>query len=132
MSMIQRAPAETGEVCIANISPSERRKRLVFGVIPLVIGLAILVALIAIGAARWWRLALLPLFWAAAIGFFQWRDQTCVGLAARNLRQLGDHAEQINDAAELAQVRRQARRVQIKGSLAGALMTVVALILPSL
>jgi hypothetical protein len=129
---VQRAAAGTSEICIANISPSERRKRLVFGVIPLVIGLAILVVLIAMGAGRWWRLALLPLFWAAAIGFFQWRDQTCVGLAARNLRQLGDHAEQIDDAAELAQVRRQARRVQIKGSLVGAFMTLVALALPAL
>jgi hypothetical protein len=129
---VQPATVESGAVCIANISPSERRKRLVFGVIPLVIGLAILAVLIATGMNRWWRLALLPLFWAAAIGFFQWRDQTCVGLAARNLRQLGDHAEQIEDAAELAQVHRQARRVQLKGSLAGVLMMLVALALPSL
>jgi hypothetical protein len=132
MSTVQRATAEPGEVCIANISPVERRKRLVFGVIPLIVGLAVMAALMATGAGRWWRLALLPLFWAAAIGFFQWRDQTCIGLAARNLRQLGDHAEQIEDAAELAQVRRQARRVQIKGSLAGILMTLIALALPSL
>src|SRR5262245_44270720 len=114
---LQQATVESGTVCIANISPNERRKRLVFGVIALVIGLAILAVLIATGAARWWRLALLPLFWVAAIGFFQWRDQTCIGLAVRNQRQLGDHAERIEDAAELAQVRRQARRVQLKGSL---------------
>jgi hypothetical protein len=132
MSTIHRATAEPREVCIANISPGERHKRLVMGVIPLVIGLAILAVLIATGADRWWRLALLPLFWAAAIGFFQWRDQTCVGLAARNSRQLGDHVEQIEDAAELAQVRRQARRVQIKGSLVGVLITLIALVPPSL
>src|SRR5262245_16721378 len=128
---VQRATVESGEVCIANISPSERRKRLLFGMLPLVIGLAILAVLITIGASRWWRLALLPLFWAAAIGFFQWRDQTCISLAARNLRHLSDQDERIEDAAELAQVRRQARRVQLKGSLAAVLMTLLALVPPS-
>ena len=127
----QPAAVESGEVCIANISPRERRKRLVFGMLPLLIGLAILALLIATGVGRWWRLLLLPLFWAAAVGFFQWRDQTCISLAARNLRHLGDHDERIEDAAELAQVRRQARRVQIKGTLAGALLTLLALVPPS-
>lgn len=65
-----------GEVCIANISPRERRKRLIGGIVQFVITLAILAALIATGADRWWRLALLPLFWGAALGFFQWRDKT--------------------------------------------------------
>ena len=65
-----------GEVCIANISPRERRKRLAAGVIMFVISLGVLAALIATGADRWWRLALLPLFWGAASGFFQWRDKT--------------------------------------------------------
>ena len=62
--------------CIANISLRERRKRLISGVVPLIISLAILSALIATGADRWWRLPLLLLFWAAAAGFFQWRDKT--------------------------------------------------------
>src|SRR5262245_42365844 len=44
---------EPGEVCIANISPHERRKRLAAGVIQFGVGLAILVALIATSAERW-------------------------------------------------------------------------------
>jgi hypothetical protein len=68
--------SETGEECIPNISPRERRKRLAGGVIMFVISLAVLAALIASGVDRWWRLALLPLFWGAASGFFQWRDKT--------------------------------------------------------
>jgi hypothetical protein len=67
---------ETSEVCIPNISPRERRKRLAGGVIMFVISLAILAVLMATGVDRWWRLALLPLFWGAAVGFFQWRDKT--------------------------------------------------------
>ena len=66
----------TGEVCIANISPRERRKRLAAGAVQFVISLAILAALLATSADRWWRLPLLLLFWGAATGFFQWRDKT--------------------------------------------------------
>jgi hypothetical protein len=66
----------TGEICIANISLEERRKRLAGGVIAFVISLAVLAALMATGTSRWWRLALFPLFWGATVGFFQWRDKT--------------------------------------------------------
>jgi hypothetical protein len=55
-----------------------------------------------------------------------------VGLAARGSRQLGDTAEKIEDPAELAQVRRQARRVQLKALLASIPLTLIALALPSL
>ncbi len=68
--------SESGEVCIPNISTRERRKRLASGVIMFAIGLAILAALIATGASRWWRLALFLPFAGAASGFFQWRDKT--------------------------------------------------------
>jgi hypothetical protein len=64
------------ETCIPNISPRERRKRLAGGLITFVSSLAVLAALMATGADRWWRLALLPLFWGAAVGLFQWRDKT--------------------------------------------------------
>jgi hypothetical protein len=53
-----------------------------------------------------------------------------VGLAARGSRQLGDAVEKIEDPAELAQVRRQSRRVQIKAILAAIPLTLVALALP--
>ncbi len=66
----------SGEVCIPNISVRERRKRLASGVIIFIITLAILAVLMAIGASRWWRLALLPLLAGAASGFFQWRAKT--------------------------------------------------------
>jgi hypothetical protein len=42
---------------------------------------------------------------------------------------LGDEVEKIEDAAELAQVRRQARRVQVKAILAAVPMTLIALAL---
>ncbi len=68
--------SEAGEVCIANISARERRKRLMAGVIQLLISLVVLAALMVTGVDRLWRLGLFFLFWGAATGFFQWRDKT--------------------------------------------------------
>jgi len=43
---------------------------------------------------------------------------------------MGQEVEQIADAAEVAQVQRQARRVRIKAFLAAIPLTVIALLLP--
>jgi uncharacterized membrane protein YkgB len=64
------------EACIANISPRERLKRLIGGVIPFIFALVILTWLISVSANRLWRLPLFLLFMAAGSGFFQWRDKT--------------------------------------------------------
>ena len=65
-----------GEVCIANISPRERLKRLIGGVIPFGIAVIILTWQISTDVNRLWRLPLFLLFVAAASGYFQWRDKT--------------------------------------------------------
>jgi hypothetical protein len=67
---------EGGSACVTNISPAEQRKRLASGVIGMALGLAILAVLLVVDADRLWRLALLPVFWGAASGYFQWRDKT--------------------------------------------------------
>ena len=66
----------SSETCVPNISSRERRRRLVGGVVPLVLALGILGLLIATHTDRLWRLPLFVLFVAAASGFFQWRDKT--------------------------------------------------------
>ena len=63
-------------VCIANISPRERQKRLVAGIVQFALALVILAVLIRLGIDRWWRLALFLLFFGAASGFLQWREKT--------------------------------------------------------
>ena len=68
--------ADSGEICIPNISARERRKRLAGGATSLILVLVGLTMLMASGASQWWRLALFPLLWGAALGFFQWRDKT--------------------------------------------------------
>ena len=71
-----RDQEEAGEVCIANISPLERQKRLRFGIQQFIFTLAILGLLILLHVNPLWRLSLLFLFWAAATGYFQARDKT--------------------------------------------------------
>ena len=43
---------------------------------------------------------------------------------------MGDQVEKIEDPAELAQVRKQARRVNIKTVLAGIVLTLISLLIP--
>jgi hypothetical protein len=45
---------------------------------------------------------------------------------------LADNVEKIEDPAELAQVRRQARQVQLRAVLVAILLTLMALVLPPL
>lgn len=69
-------PEPSTDVCIPNINRVERRKRLTAGIVALVVALVALLVLLSIDVSPWWRLALLPLFWGAASGYFQWRDET--------------------------------------------------------
>lgn len=76
----RNAPSEqkedTPEVCIANISPLERRKRLIFAIRQFVITLVILGVLIALHLNPLWRLPLFFLFSASTVSFFQVLDKT--------------------------------------------------------
>ena len=121
-----------GEACIANISTAERQGRLRFGIIAFAIGIVILIVLMATGVDRLWRLPLFLLFAAGATGYFQWHDKTCVALARTNSRHIGDKEEKIEDASELAQVKWQASRVQLKALLLAVPLTLIALLLPVL
>lgn len=67
---------EIGEVCIANISPLERKKRMRFGITQLAITLVILAVLVALDVNPLWRLPLFFMFSAAAAGYFQAKDKT--------------------------------------------------------
>jgi hypothetical protein len=62
--------------CIPNINREQRRRRLAFGLVVLAFSVALFFVLWLLDVSRWWRLALLPLFYAAMSGVFQWRDET--------------------------------------------------------
>lgn len=64
------------EVCIANISPKERKKRLDFAIRNFVFTSVILIILLVLDVNPLWRLTLfLPLV-SSTSSFFQWRDKT--------------------------------------------------------
>ncbi len=68
--------ANEPEVCIPNIGPKERQKRLRAGVVVLAVSMVMLAALILSHVKRWWRLALFLPLWVSVSGFFQARERT--------------------------------------------------------
>jgi len=70
------AEQETGEVCIANISPREQQIRLNFAIRQLLITLLILAIMIALHLNPLGRLTLLFMFSASTVSYFQARDKT--------------------------------------------------------
>lgn len=64
------------EVCIANISPKERKKRLDFAIRNFAFTLILLIPLIYFDVNPLWRLALFLPLAASTSSFFQWRDKT--------------------------------------------------------
>lgn len=111
--------------CVPNISARGRRRRLILGVVWLVITAAVFVLLVNGNASVPAFLVIAPLATYTAIYFFQVKEQTCVLLAARGLREaengkIGSRME----GEWLAVIQRQARKVWIEsiatGVLAGA------------
>jgi len=68
--------SETAAVCIVNIGPRERRRRMRFGAVLLVAGAGLAALLVGIQADRPWRLLLFLPFWAGAVGVLQAREKT--------------------------------------------------------
>ena len=67
---------EIGEVCIANISPRERKKRARFAVQQLIFTLGMLAVLIILDVNPLWRLLLFFMFSAATTSYIQALDKT--------------------------------------------------------
>lgn len=63
-------------VCIANIGPRERRKRLVFGMVTLAASVVISFLFVFYGVRSVFRLFLFVPLFVGALGFFQYRDRT--------------------------------------------------------
>ena len=62
--------------CFPNIGGKERKKRAIAGAVTLVVGAAVLAAMLATNTDRWYRLALLVVWWVSAVGFIQAREKT--------------------------------------------------------
>lgn len=67
---------DSGNACIANISPRERKKRRQFGIMQISFGVIFLATLLLFGVDKPWRLLVLMPFAAGASSIFQALDKT--------------------------------------------------------
>ena len=67
---------QIGEVCIANISPKERKKRAQFAIQQLAVALFVLGTLVVLDVDPRWRLLLFFMFSAATTSYIQALDKT--------------------------------------------------------
>jgi hypothetical protein len=111
------------EVCIPNIGPRERRRRLIGGAGLLALGAIAAALLLGFGVQRAWRILVLLPVWGGALGLLQAREKTCIALAARGVRNMDGGDETIDDPLVLAQMRRQARRVYTRAALLAVVVT---------
>jgi hypothetical protein len=115
---------------VANIGLAERRKRHRAGVIFVLLGVALVLTSWAGELPVALRAASAVFFFVGFVGLFQARAETCVALASRGVRDMDTGPEPIDDPAERADVRAQARRVLVRSALATVIATALALALP--
>lgn len=120
--------SSTTDICVPNIGPRERRRRLVFGLVMAAIAVVAAAVLMMMGAPRIWRVLLVLPIGGAALGVFQVQATTCVALAARGVRNMDHGDEAIADDRQLARVRAQSRAVYIKALIATLLVTGLLLV----
>jgi hypothetical protein len=122
--------SRTIDECIPNIGPEERKKRITFGSVLMAVGATAAIYMVASGTERPLRLLVMLPFWAGAVGLFQARDKTCVALTARGMRNMDSGDEPVTNAAELQQMRAQARKVHIESFVTAVILTLLVLLVP--
>lgn len=63
-------------VCIPNIGPRERQRRLTIGIVMFAIVVLVSAILVLAGAPRAWRLFVLFPAWIGSLGLFQAKEKT--------------------------------------------------------
>ncbi len=76
MKQAVKPDEEAGEVCIPNISPKERKKRVRFAIQYFIFTLIVLGALVAFDVNPLWHLPLFFMFSAATTSYIQALDKT--------------------------------------------------------
>ena len=98
------------------------------GVLALSLGAIVVVAAWALNLGLAVRAASGCLFFLGFTGIFQARASTCVALASAGTRDMDEGPETIQDRAEVAALRAQARGVLIKSMIATLIVTAVAIL----
>ena len=116
-----------GEQCVPNISRRGRTRRLNTGIIVFAATLLIFLWLVRRDAPAPWFLLVAPLAAYGSILVFQAKEQTCIVLSPRGLRETEDGRGHVRMAEEwLVAVRRQARKVWIESVVTTVLVTAAA------
>lgn len=61
---------------VANIGAQEQKKRFMFGIFMLIVGVLLLALFLWLGLSRWWRLVLILPLWLGGLGIFQSKEET--------------------------------------------------------
>lgn len=119
----------SSESPIPNLGPRECRKRLLIGIVMLVLSIALLLLFVQAGISRSLRTVIFIPNFIAMLGFFQTRNKTCVILSAMNVRNMDHGNEKIKDPVLAQKIRRQAERIYFHSALAAASITVIWLVI---
>jgi hypothetical protein len=123
-------PGVSARACVANIGPAQRRRRQRTAVAAFAVAAAAAALMFFLDIPRGWRALLFPPLWLGALCVYQVRLQTCVFLADRGVRNMDAGAVAIDDSAELAVIRAQARSVRRQTLGLAILLTLIVLLLP--
>jgi hypothetical protein len=121
--------ASITDVCVPNIGPRERRRRLIGGLVMGSIAVIAATVLVIMGTSRIWRALLVLPIGGAALGLFQVHAKTCVALAARGLKNMDHGDEAITDEQQLARIRAQSQRVYLNSLVAALVVTGIVMML---
>lgn len=129
MTYVVAGVSRTSSPC-ANIGPAERRKRVRVGIASFALAIVVASALIALGAARGWRLLALPPIWIGSLGLVQAMTRTCVALAARGVRNMDAGDEHVNDPDERQALMTRAIGVHVWTLILTLVLTAALLAIP--
>lgn len=123
MSKSSTTPANSG-----NIGPEGRRHRRILGMMAIVAGTIALLSLDRLDAAHGWRLAIVPLWIVAALGFLQSRARTCIVLAFAGT--CDAESARVLSADEARALKRRGIVIGVQAVVVGIVVALATLALP--
>jgi hypothetical protein len=117
---------------VCNIGPAEIARRRNFGHMALAVTIVLFVILVLLGVPSWVRLVVALPAAGAASGYLQAYFHFCAGFGSRGVFNFGDlgTTHEVTDPAALAADRTMSRRIGIWSAVIGAVVGVVAVLLP--
>lgn len=118
---------------VCNINTVEIARRKQYGYILSAVFIVLLIALLALGTDRWFRIILFMPGVLLADCFLQAKNKFCVGYGSvgqHNANEGSDTAVAVADQAAVAKDKRRARQINLQAVAIGAVLTLLALSLP--